>query len=40
MRYAAKFYVQVKKLTDTDLFLAAASVTGESPAVEEWFVLD
>lgn len=40
MNYAAKFYTQVKKLVNTDLLLAAASVTGEYPAVEEWIVLD
>jgi ribonuclease HII len=38
MRFAAKFYAQSNKLTDIDLQLAAISLTGEAPAVEE-FVL-
>jgi ribonuclease HII len=39
MKFAAKIYVQFQKLHDSDLLLAAASVTGESPAIEEWLVI-
>lgn len=40
MQFAAKIYAQTKRLTDTDMVLAAASVSGENPVVEEWLVLD
>lgn len=40
MQFAAKIYAQTKRLNDTDMVLAAASVTGEIPAVEEWIALD
>lgn len=38
MKFAAKFYIKANRLT-TDVMLAAASVTGEPPAVEEWLEL-
>lgn len=40
MRFAAKIYEQTMKLQDTDLRLAVASLTGEPPVVETWFVID
>ncbi len=40
MQFAAKVYVQTKKLHDVDLQLAAASLTGDPPAVEDWIVID
>ena len=40
MAFAAKLYAQTKHINDTDLRLAAASVTGESFAVEEWLTVD
>lgn len=40
MSYAAKFYAQARKLRNVDMLLAAAAVTGESPVVEEWVILD
>lgn len=39
MKFAAKLYVQTKKLHGNDLLLAAASLTGEPPALEEWLTL-
>lgn len=40
MRLAARIYIQTKRLNDVDAVLAAASVTGERPIVEEWLILD
>jgi ribonuclease HII len=40
MKFAAKFYAQANNLNDSDLLLAAASVTGELAAIEEWLILD
>jgi ribonuclease HII len=40
MQFAARIYVQTKKLHDSDLRLAAASLTGEPPVVETWFVIE
>ncbi|MCA9334950.1 ribonuclease HII [Candidatus Saccharibacteria bacterium] len=39
MRFAAEFYIQVKKLFGTDTILAVASVTGDDYFVEDWFVV-
>lgn len=39
MAFAARLYVQTKKLHDVDLLLAAASMTGTEPTVEGWVVL-
>ena len=40
MTFAAKIYAKAKRINDTDLLLAAASVSGEPPAVEDWIALD
>lgn len=40
MTFAAKVYQQKQHITDTNLRLAVASVTGQSPAIETWFALD
>lgn len=40
MTFAVKLYQQKQRITNTNLRLAVASVTGESPAVETWFALD
>lgn len=40
MHFAARVYIQTKRLKDNDILLAAASVTGERPVVEEWLLLD
>lgn len=40
MAFAANIYVKAKNLHNKDLLLAAASVTGEPPVVEDWFALD
>lgn len=39
MQFAAKIYVQARKITDTDLLLAVASMTGEPPVVEMFVVV-
>lgn len=39
MKFAAKLYVQTKKLNDVDLLLAAASLTGIEPTIEEWIII-
>jgi ribonuclease HII len=39
MKFAAAVYIQTKKLQNTDVLLAVATLTGEPPVVEEWFVL-
>lgn len=40
MQFAARIYIQAKHLKDNDMLLAAASVTGERPVVEEWLILN
>jgi len=40
MRFAAKLYAQHQKMSDTNMRLAAMSLTGESPAVETFLLLD
>lgn len=40
MKFAAKIYTNAKQINDTDLFLAVASLTGEPPVIEDWFVLE
>jgi len=40
MIFASRIYVKAKNITDKDLLLAAASVTGEPPVVEDWLTLD
>lgn len=37
MRYAARFYAHSQKITDMPLQISAISLTGEPPAVEEYF---
>ncbi|MEO7905163.1 MAG: YraN family protein, partial [Candidatus Saccharimonadales bacterium] len=39
MAFAAKFYVQANKITNTDLRLAAIDVTGTPPEVQEYLEL-
>lgn len=39
MKFAAKLYAQTKKLHNVDLLLAAASLTGSEPTVEEWVII-
>lgn len=39
MRFAATLYAQTKKLHDKNMILAAASLTGAEPTVEEWVVI-
>ena len=39
MKFAAKLYAQTKKMNETDLLLAVASLTGQQPSVEEWIPL-
>lgn len=39
MKFAAKLYVQTKTLHSSDLLLAAASMTGTEPTVEEWLII-
>jgi ribonuclease HII len=40
MKFAAKFYIQMQKLTDVNLRLAVASLTGRPPEVEEFVLID
>lgn len=40
MRFAARLYAQTKKRHDTNMLLAAASLTGTEPTIEEWLVLE
>ncbi|MDQ5982053.1 MAG: ribonuclease [Patescibacteria group bacterium] len=40
MTFASKIYTKAKQMHDKDLLLAAASVTGEPPVVEDWLTLD
>jgi len=40
MQFAAKIYTKAQKITDRDLLLAVASMTGEPPTVEDWIVLE
>lgn len=40
MRFAAHIYAQSKKLTNQNMLLAAAAVSGLPPVVEEWLALD
>lgn len=40
MKFAAKLYVQTKNIINADLLLAAASMTGDEPTVEDWLILD
>ena len=40
MKFAARLYAQTNKVKDTDMLLAAVSLTGEEPTVEEWVILD
>lgn len=40
MRYAAKFYAEVKRLHDIDLKLAVATATADPPEIETFLVLD
>lgn len=40
MEFAAKLFAHSKKLKDSNLRLAVASLTGSPPALEEWIVLD
>ena len=40
MKFAAKFYAHANKVDEKDLRLAAISLTGESPAIETFLVLD
>ncbi len=40
MRFAARLYVQVQQLRDTDMQLAAVSMTGDPPEVESFVLID
>ncbi len=40
MKFAAKVYVQARKIRDTDLLLAACSVTGTPPDIESFLIVD
>lgn len=40
MKFAARLYVQTKRLDGVDLRLAAASLTGDPPILEEWLLID
>lgn len=40
MTFAARIYVKAKQISDKNLLLAAASVSGEPPSVDEWLILD
>lgn len=39
MAFAARLYVQTKKIRGMDMLLAAASMTGAEPTVEDWVIL-
>lgn len=39
MKFAADMYTHARKLKDTELLLAAASLTGEPAELEDWFVI-
>jgi ribonuclease HII len=40
MKFAARLYAQSKKLKETDMLLAAASLTGDPATLQDWFVID
>ncbi len=40
MKFAARLYAQSKKIRETDLRLAVMSLTGNSPEVEQFLILD
>lgn len=40
MQFAAKIYAQARKLQDTDMLLAALSLTGEPPEIETFVLVD
>jgi len=40
MKFAANLYAYAQKLSEHDMLLAAASVTGQPPEVEDWVVLN
>ena len=39
MKFAAKFYAQANHIDNNNLILAVASLTGQPPDVEDWFVI-
>lgn len=39
MQFAARVYVQANRIMDTNLRLAAASLTGDPPEIEEFLLL-
>ncbi|MFZ2544935.1 MAG: ribonuclease HII [Candidatus Saccharimonadales bacterium] len=39
MKFAAKLYAQTKKLNNNDMILAAMSLTGNPPTVEQWLII-
>ena len=39
MKFAANIYAQTMKLHETDMLLAAASLTGDPASLEEWLIL-
>lgn len=40
MKFATEIYKKAKQIKDTDLLLAVISMTGDTPEVESWLVLD
>ncbi|MDB5176874.1 MAG: putative Ribonuclease [Candidatus Saccharibacteria bacterium] len=40
MKFAARLYIQTKKLSENDLLLAVVSMTGQPPSVEDYIELD
>jgi len=40
MTFAANVYIQTNKLHNSDVILAAASLSGEPPSVEEWLIVN